>query len=82
MKARVSFGKRTSLAPDAAEMIVPIGIFAADEGEHFTIDRTRHYLVDEFDRMYCGRLHTLPAWLAATYVELRSEAQGLHDEER
>jgi hypothetical protein len=62
MKARVWFGKRTSLAPDAAEMIVPIGIFAADDGKHFTVDRTRHYLVDEFDRMYGGRLHTLPAW--------------------
>ncbi|HUJ26837.1 MAG TPA: transglutaminase-like domain-containing protein [Myxococcales bacterium] len=62
MKARVWFGKRTSLAPDAAEMIVPIGIFAADDGTHFTVDRTRHYLVDEFDRMYGGKLHTLPAW--------------------
>ncbi len=39
MKARVWFGKRTSLAPDDAEMIVPIGIFAADDGKHFTIDR-------------------------------------------
>jgi hypothetical protein len=62
MKARVWFGKRTSLAPDAAEMIVPIGIFAADDGNHFTVDRTKHYLVDEFDRMYGGKLQTLPAW--------------------
>jgi len=62
MKARVWFGKRTSLAPDSAEMIVPIGIFAADDGNHFTVDRTRHYLVDEFDRLYSGRLYTLPAW--------------------
>jgi hypothetical protein len=62
MKARVWFGKRTSLAPDASEMIVPIGIFAADDGEHFTVDRTRRYLVEEFDRMYGGQLHSLPAW--------------------
>jgi hypothetical protein len=62
MRARVWFGKRTSLAPDASEMIVPIGIFAADDGKHFTDDRTKHYLVDEFDRMYGEKLHTLPAW--------------------
>jgi Transglutaminase-like superfamily len=62
MKARVWFGNRTSLAPDASEMIVPIGIFAADDTKQFTIDRTKHYLVDEFDRMYGGKLHTLPAW--------------------
>lgn len=62
MKARVWFGKRKSLAPDAREMIVPIGIFAADDAGNFTIDRTRHYLADEFDRMYGGKLHELPAW--------------------
>src|SRR4030095_3073439 len=42
--------------------IVPIAIFAADADGNFTISRTRHYLVDEFDRLYDGRLHTLPAW--------------------
>ncbi|HJT16346.1 MAG TPA: transglutaminase-like domain-containing protein [Thermoanaerobaculia bacterium] len=60
--ARVGFGKRTGIAPDAAEMIVPIAIFAADADGNFTIDRTRHYLVDEFDRLYDGKLHELPAW--------------------
>lgn len=62
MKARVWFGTRTSLAPDGPDMIVPIGIFAEDDAKHFTIDRTKHYLVDEFDRMYGGKLHSLPAW--------------------
>jgi hypothetical protein len=62
MKARVWFGERKSLAPDGPEMIVPIGIFAEDERKEFTIDRTRHYLVDELDRLYGGKLHTLPAW--------------------
>jgi hypothetical protein len=62
MKARVWFGPRTSLAPDAQEMIVPVGIFAADESNHFTVDRTKHYLVDELDRLYGGKLRTLPAW--------------------
>jgi hypothetical protein len=57
MKARVWFGLRSSLAPDAAEMIVPFAIFAADADGNFTINRTRHYLVDEFDRLYGNELH-------------------------
>jgi Transglutaminase-like superfamily len=90
MKARVWFGKRASLAPDAPEMIVPIGIFAADDASHFTIDRTKHYLVDEFDRMYGGKLHTLPAWSqwVALLDQLDDKVQGafagttnLHDYE-
>jgi hypothetical protein len=62
MKARVWFGRRSSLNPDAEDMIVPFAIYAADESGRFTIDRTRHYLVDEFDRLYDGKLHKLPAW--------------------
>ena len=62
LKGRVWFGKRSSLAPDGKEMIVPIGIFAADGTGNFTIDRTKHYLADEFDRLYKGKLHRLPEW--------------------
>ncbi len=62
MKARVWFGRRSSLAPDAAEMIVPFGIFAEDASGKFTINRTRHYLVDEFDQLYGNKLHEKPAW--------------------
>ncbi len=62
MKGRVWFGPRSSLNPDAADMIVPIAIFAADADGKFTIDRTKHYLVDEFDRLYDGRLHEQSAW--------------------
>ena len=68
MKARVWFGQRSSLAPDAAEMIVPFGIFAADADGNFTINRTRHYLVEEFDRLYGNKLHeqtaTWQQWIA------------------
>ena len=62
LKARVWFGQRSSLAPDAAEMIVPFAIFAADADGNFTINRTGHYLVEEFDRLYGSRLHEEPAW--------------------
>jgi hypothetical protein len=66
MKARVWFGKRSSLNPDAGDMIVPFGIFATDSSGHFTVNRTNHYLVDELDRLYGGRLHGLPEWKAWT----------------
>lgn len=62
MAARVGFGKRSGPNPDAEDMIVPIAIFAADGDGKFTINRTQHYLVDEFDRQYQGRLHAFPAW--------------------
>jgi transglutaminase superfamily protein len=62
LKARVWFGQRSSLAPDAAEMIVPFAIFAADADGHFTINRTGHYLIEEFDRLYGSRLHEEAAW--------------------
>src|SRR5262249_42889337 len=48
--------------PITEQMIVPFAIFAADDTGKFTIDRSRHYLIDEFDRLYHGRLHREPAW--------------------
>jgi hypothetical protein len=62
MKGRVWFGKRTSLNPITGDMIVPFAIFAADANGKFTINRTGHYLVDEFDRLYSGKLHQQPPW--------------------
>ena len=62
MKGRVWFGKRSTLNPITEDMIVPFAIFAADADGQFTINRTQHYLVAEFDRMYGGKLHTNPAW--------------------
>lgn len=62
MKARVGFGKRFTLNPITQDMIVPFAVFAADESGKFTINRTQHYLVDEFDRLYAGSLRNHPAW--------------------
>jgi hypothetical protein len=62
MKGRVWFGKRKALSPDARDMMVPFAIFAADANGNFTIDRTRHYLVEEFDRLYDGKLHQEASW--------------------
>jgi hypothetical protein len=60
MKGRVGFGKRFTLNPITEDMIVPFAIFAADADGKFTINRTRHYLIDEFDRLY--QLHKNPYW--------------------
>jgi len=66
LKGRVWFGERKTLNPITEEMIVPFAIFAADDSGKFTIDRSRHYLVDEFDRLYNGKLHAQAAWHAWT----------------
>lgn len=62
MKGRVWFGKRSTLNPITEDMVVPFAIFAAGEDGKFTVNRTQHYLVDEFDRLYGGQLSKHPAW--------------------
>src|SRR5215475_11809264 len=62
MKGRVWFGRRSTLNPITEDMIVPVAIFAADADGKFAISRTHHYLIDEFDRLYGGKLHAQPAW--------------------
>ena len=77
MKGRVRFGKRSTLNPITEDMIVPFAIFAADESGKFTVNRTQHYLVDEFDRLYGGKLHTLPEWKQWTaMLELMDDKVG------
>ena len=62
MKGRVWFGERVSLNPITQDMIMPFAVFAADDSGKFTINRTQHYVIDEFDRLYDGKLHKLAAW--------------------
>jgi len=74
MKGRVWFGKRTTLNPITEDMIVPFAIFAADAEGRFTVSRTHHYLVDEFDRLYGGKLPAQPAWKQwTTLIDLLDE---------
>ncbi len=68
LQGRVGFGKRSTLNPITQDMIVPFAIFAADANDRLTISRTRHYLVDGFDRLYGGRLSRQAAWM--DWVEL------------
>jgi transglutaminase superfamily protein len=62
LKGRVWFGKRSTLNPITDDMIVPFAVFAADADGKFTISRTRHYLIDEFDKLYADKLHKLRPW--------------------
>jgi hypothetical protein len=57
MKGRVWFGKRVTMNPITEDMIVPFAVFAADADGKFTINRTQHYLLDEFDRLYSKLAH-------------------------
>jgi hypothetical protein len=65
-RARVALGMRSaSPVPAVADlmkdMVVPIAIFTrAPDGS--STDRSVHYLVDEFDRLYGGRARKLPSW--------------------
>jgi hypothetical protein len=61
--------------------MVPLTIFTAKSGTASRIDRSEHYLVDELDRLYGGRAHTLaswPAWAAAVR-RFAPIAQGAFD---
>lgn len=62
LRSRVWFGKRFTLNPVSKDMIVPFVIVATDDQGGLTIDRTRHYLVDEFNRLYDGRLERCKDW--------------------
>lgn len=78
MAGRVGFSKRSGPSPDIADMIVPFAIFAADADGNFTINRTQHYLVDEFDREHHNKLHDLPPWKQWTALlgQLAGKAEG------
>lgn len=62
LKGRVVFGKRETLNPLTEDMIIPFAIFAADETGKFTINRTQHYMIDEFDRFYRGKIQHWAIW--------------------
>jgi len=62
LASRLGFGERFSLDPASKDMIAPFAVFAEDEAGNLTVMRTTHYVVEGFDALYSGRLHTLPAW--------------------
>jgi len=66
-RARMALADRPPPAVPAVadlikDMIVPIAIFTSRAAPGGRSDRSVHYLIDEFDRLYQGKAHTLPSW--------------------
>lgn len=52
-----------AVEPIAADMLVPFVVVAANTRRGpYVDDRTTYYLIDEFNKLYGGRLSSLPAW--------------------
>jgi hypothetical protein len=52
-----------AVVPIAADMLVPFVVVAADSRRGpYVDDRTTYYLIDGFNKLYGGRLSSLPAW--------------------
>ena len=68
---RIGFGDRPE---EAAEMIVPFCVVVLDLERVLHENRTRHYLVENFDEHFGGELATLPAW-----DDWQSQVQDLGD---
>jgi hypothetical protein len=84
--ARVAFEERPpapvpAAAATLADMIVPLTIFVAKDKSGVRVDRSQHYLIDELDRLYGGKAHTLPSWPAwkAAVQRFAPIAQGAFD---
>jgi hypothetical protein len=66
-RGRLAFAKRPPPAVPAVadlvkDMIVPIAVVTSVDANSERTDRSAHYLIDEFDRLYGGKAHTLPSW--------------------
>ncbi|HET9058009.1 MAG TPA: transglutaminase-like domain-containing protein [Chitinophagaceae bacterium] len=62
---RVGFEKRVSIDTSISNsMIVPFAIFALTDNKSGVIAewRVQYYLIDEFDKLYDGKLSQLPSW--------------------
>jgi hypothetical protein len=86
LMARVAFADRPpamvpATAQTLADMLVPLTIFVAKDKNGVRVDRSQHYLIDELDRLYGGRAHTLPSWQAwvAAVQRFAPIAQGAFD---
>ena len=62
LAARIGFGDRFTLNPISEEMIVPFAVFVEDAEGRVAENRTKHYVIEGFDRLYSGRLRELPSW--------------------
>ena len=80
--ARLGFGKRPSppvpaVAEITKDMLVPFMVITID-GQRGppVMDRSAHYLIEEFNDTYAGRLSSLPSWPRWTTEVRRLSALG------
>lgn len=69
VRARMALGDRPpapvpAVADFVKDMIVPIAITTSPDEAGAREDRSVHYLIDEFDRLYHGKARILPSWPA------------------
>jgi transglutaminase-like putative cysteine protease len=65
--ARLAFADRPvspvpAIAGITKTMLVPFAVVVSRRGGATPEDRSKHYLVDEFDALYGGKLAALPSW--------------------
>ena len=64
VKARLGFGKRITIDPAISDdMIAPFAVFVTGASSDSMVeDRSRYYMVEQFDKVYDNELSRLPSW--------------------
>ena len=64
VKARLGFGKRITIDPTISDdMIAPFAVFVTGtRSDSMVEDRSRYYMVEQFDKVYNNELSKLPSW--------------------
>ena len=74
LKARAWFGKRVTIDTSLTnDMIAPFAVFVVSDSNKsvMTENRTQHYLVFAFDKLYNNKLSNLPSW--TRWIQLLDE---------
>lgn len=62
IESRLAFERSETISPYSKDMIFPIGIYAIDSESEEFIDRSQHYIVDEFKGYYEEGFDKKPEW--------------------
>lgn len=69
--SRIAFNRKATISPFSKDMLLPVAIFALDNETSQFINRSEHYLVDEFNSFYDGKLTNKKNW--GTYMSYSKE---------
>ncbi|WP_422860567.1 hypothetical protein ACOKFD_06940 [Flagellimonas sp. S174] len=56
IEARLAFDRAKTISPYSKDMIFPIGTYAINPESGEFMDRSKHYIIDEFNAYYEGEL--------------------------